>query len=166
MSRFVRLLVLVAVVAASSLVSFAQPPGPMVGTWVLNPAKSTPMTVTWKERRMEVTRAPGGLTFSSVTVAMDGSTSTWGFTTKGDGTPVPITGAQPAPDTVTAQLEPTLGGDGLGGASGLFTYKVGDEVVLESILEVAKDGRSLTIKSVRAMPDGSKSASLTHYDKR
>lgn len=166
MRRFVRALAVATLVGLSSLASQAQAPAPMVGTWVLNPAKSTPMTINWKERRMEVTRGTGGLTFSSVTVAMDGSSSTWGFTTRGDGKAVPVTGAQPAPDTVAAQLEPTLGGDGLGGASGLFTYKVGDDVVLESILEVAKDGRSLTIKSIRAMPDGSKAASMTVYDKR
>lgn len=163
MPRFLAPIVLVAL---STIAAAAQSPAPMVGTWVLNPAKSTPMTVNWKERRMEVSKGAGGLTFSSVTVAMDGTSSTWGFTTRGDGKAVPVTGAQPAPDTVTAQLEPTLGGDGLGGASGIFTYKVGDEVVLESILEVAKDGRSLTIKSIRAMPDGSKTASMTVYDKR
>ncbi|WP_396627332.1 hypothetical protein [Luteitalea sp.] len=163
MSRFIAVVVFAAL---STVVSLAQSPAPMVGTWVLNPAKSTPMTVNWKERRMEVSKGASGLTFSSVTVAMDGTSSTWGFTTRGDGKAVPVTGAQPAPDTVTAQLEPTLGGDGLGGASGMFTYKVGDEVVLESILEVAKDGRSLTVKSIRAMPDGSKTASMTVYDKR
>ncbi|BCS31058.1 hypothetical protein TBR22_A02580 [Luteitalea sp. TBR-22] len=167
MSRFVRVVAVAALVVLSSLASFAQAPapGPMVGTWVMNPAKSTPMTINWKERRMEVTREADGLTFSSVTVAMDGTSSKWGFTTKGDGKPVPVTGAQPAPDTVEAMIEPALG-DSLGGASGLFTYKVGDVVVLQSIIELAADRKSLTVKSVRTMPDGSKAASQTHYDKR
>ena len=170
MSRFVRALALAALAVVLPVLAVAQPAapavGPMVGTWVLNPAKSTAMTVNWKERRMEVSKGPGGLTFTSVTIGMDGAASQWGFTTRGDGKPVPVTGAQPAPDTVEATLEPTLGGDGLGGASGLFVYKVGEEVVLQSILELSPDRRSLTIKSIRAMPDGSKTASMTVYDRR
>ena len=69
----------------ASTTASAQGRQTFVGTWLYNAGKSTPTANTYKYRRIVVSQAGTGLTFSIEEALADGPEMRWGFTTKGDG---------------------------------------------------------------------------------
>lgn len=127
-----------------------------VGTWLYNAGKSTPTANTYKYRRIVVSQAGTGLTFSIEEALADGPEMRWGFTTKGDGTPATVTGVA-AIDTAIANIE---------ARSGIVEYRKGATVMTRSLIETSEDGAVLTITSSRTMSDGTTVKSRTHYDRQ
>ena len=127
-----------------------------VGTWAYNAKASTPTANTYKYRRIVISEAGTGLTFSIEEALADGPELRWGFTTKGDGTPAPVTGIG-AIDTAVANIE---------ARSGIVEYRKGATVMTRSLIETSEDGAVLTITSSRTMSDGTTVKARTQYDRQ
>jgi hypothetical protein len=127
-----------------------------VGTWAYNAKASTPTANTYKYRRIVISEAGTGLAFSIEEALADGPDLRWGFTTKGDGTPAPVTGIG-AIDTVIANIE---------ARSGIVEYRKGPAVMTRSLIEASENGAVLTITSSRTMSDGTTVKARTQYDRQ
>lgn len=140
----------------TSTAAHAQGRKTFVGTWSYNARKSTPTANTYKYRRIVVSEAGSGLAFSIEEALADGPEVRWGFTTKGDGTPAPVTGIG-AIDTAVANIE---------AHSGIVEYRKGATVMTRSLIETSDDGAVLTITSSRTLPDGTAVKARTQYDRQ
>lgn len=127
-----------------------------VGTWAFNAKASTPTANTYAYRRIVITEAGAGLAFSIEEALVDGPEIRWGFTTKGDGTPAPVTGIG-AIDTVIANIE---------ARSGIVEYRKGSTVMTRSLIETSESGAVLTITSSRTLSDGTTVKARTQYDRQ
>jgi len=127
-----------------------------VGTWVFNAKASTPTANTYKYRRIVISAAGTSLAFSIEEALVDGPEIRWGFTTRGDGTPAPVTGIA-AIDTVIANIE---------ARSGIVEYRKGPTVMTRSLIETSENGAVLTITSSRTMSDGTAVKARTQYDRQ
>jgi hypothetical protein len=141
---------------ARSTTAHAQGRKTFVGTWTYNAQKSTPTANTYKYRRIVVTEAASGLAFSIEEALAGGPALLWGFTTRGDGTPAPVTGIG-AIDTAVANIE---------ARSGIVEYRKGMTVVTRSLIETSEDGAVLTISSSRTKPHGTAVKARTQYDRQ
>ena len=85
-------------VAMVGVVTLAQSPSPLVGTWKLNVEKSK---APFKSGTSVIEAAGSGIKFTVDLVGTDGSKSHWGFSGQFDGKDVPVTGESPYGDTVS-----------------------------------------------------------------
>ena len=125
------------VVAGAGLVVQAQNTVP-VGTWKLDPAKSTykpgpaPKSVVLK-----IEAAGMGATTTVDAVAADGSTQHWAFTGNYDGKDVPITGNNPNGDTAARKR--------VNATTTETTYRKGGKITTVNTSVLSADGQTLTI---------------------
>jgi flagellar hook assembly protein FlgD len=118
-----------------------------VGTWKLDPAKSTykPGPAP-KSTTIVVTPAGKGVKVAVDAVNADGSPLKWGFTTLRDGKEVaPVTG-NPMFETVTASRESANAGTNI--------YKKAGKVVMTTKVAIAPDGKSMTVTTTGTDPKG------------
>jgi hypothetical protein len=149
-------------VACAGVLALSGAPGaqadPIVGTWVLNVAKSTfkPGPAP-KSGTAVVTPAGKGFTVAATGVNADGTSSKWGFTTMRDGKDVPVTG-NPAYDTAaTTQPTPT---------TGTTVYKKGGKVVATSNMVIGADGKTMTLTTTGTDPKGQAINNVVMFDKK
>jgi|SRR5919109_2357370 hypothetical protein len=147
-----------AVVLLASGIVRAQTTDPIVGTWVLDVAKSTykpgppPKSAT-----VVVEPAGKGIKVAVDAVNADGTPSKWGFTTMRDGKDVPVTG-NPAYDTAaTTQATPT---------TGTTEYKKAGKVVVTSKLSISADGKTMTLTSTGTDPKGQATQNVIVFRKK
>ena len=111
---------------------------PIVGTWRLDPAKSTykPGPAP-KSTVITVTPAGKGIKVAVDAVNADGSPLKWGFSTVRDGKEeAPVTG-NPLFDTVTATRDSANAGTNV--------YKKAGKIVMTTKVAIAADGKSMTV---------------------
>jgi hypothetical protein len=137
----------------------AQTTDPIVGTWRLDPAKSTykPGPAP-KSTTVVVESAAKGIKVAVDAVNADGSPLKWSFTTVRDGkTESPVTG-NPLFDTVTATRESANAGTNL--------YKKGGNVVMTSKVAVAADGKSMTVTTTGTDAKGQAVNNVAQYTRQ
>jgi hypothetical protein len=137
----------------------AQATEPIVGTWKLDPARST-YTPGPAPKSTTITVAPEGEATKVAidTVNADGSPLKWGFTVLRDGkTEAPVTGNSLF-DTVTATREsPTAGTN---------VYKKAGKVVMTTKVAIAGDGKSMTVTATGTDPKGQAVTSAALFTKQ
>lgn len=128
-------IVLTCVVALISNVAVHTQADPRIGTWKLNPSKSTnPGTSQSDTRTYEAT--PGGTKVTMVIVDARGVTHQITYTTKLDGGDTPVSGAPANFDTAATKLRDSRTLE--------LTTKKGGEVVQKGTVEVSPDGKTMT----------------------
>jgi hypothetical protein len=148
------------VVVASARPAGAQTPDPVVGTWKLDPAKSSYKPGPAPKSATVVVESVGkakGLKVAVDAVNADGSPLKWGFTTERDGKEVPVTG-NPMYDTATStQASPT---------TGTTVYKKDGKVVVTSKLAVSSDGKTMTLTGTGTDAKGQAIHNVAVYTKQ
>jgi hypothetical protein len=130
---------------------------PELGTWVLNPAKSTydpgpPL----KSQRRSVEGAGDGQRLRNETVTADGMHALVGYTAKFDGKDYPVTGS-PYGDAVALER--------LDSRTVKATVKKGGTLVLTDTRVVSSDGKVLTITQVGMSLTGEPVHNVLVYDR-
>jgi hypothetical protein len=131
---------------------------PVVGTWQLNPGKSTfksgpaimSQTRTYSESGDEIT-------LEMKSVSADGKEVTSRTTYRLDGKSYPVTG-NPAYDNLT--------GKRLNTHTAQFTLKKGDKVIGHTTRTVSKDGKKLTATTHETLANGDKSDNVLVFEKQ
>jgi hypothetical protein len=131
---------------------------PAVGTWKLNPAKSTfsPGPAPKSQTRTYV-EGPKGVTLTIKTTAADGKESVSTLTFKYDGKPYPVTG-NPDFDRVSVTRSGPL--------TVHSTQTKGGATVGSGVRTVSKDGKTLTFKQRGTHADGVKYDDVSVYDRQ
>ena len=145
--------------AAVPVAVAAQTTEPIVGTWKLDPAKSTYKPGPAPKSTTVVIEAAGkGIKVAVDTVNADGSPLKWGFTSLRDGKEeAPVTG-NPLFDTVTATRESANAGTNL--------YKKGGKVVMTTKVAIAADGKSMTLTSTGTDAKGQAVNNVAQYTRQ
>ena len=145
--------------AAVPVAVAAQTTEPIVGTWKLDPAKSTYKPGPAPKSTTVVIEAAGkGIKVAVDAVNADGSPLKWGFTTLRDGKEeAPVTG-NPLFDTVTATRESANAGTNL--------YKKGGKLVMTTKVAIAADGKSMTVTSTGTDAKGQAVNNVAHYTRQ
>jgi len=131
---------------------------PVVGTWKLNPGKSTfksGPTITNQTRTYS--QSGDEITLDMKTATADGKESNTHTTYHLDGKSYPVTGS---PDY------DNLSGKKLNSHMAQFTLKKGDKVIGRSTRTVSKDGKKLTSTSHQTLASGAKSDNVLVFDKQ
>jgi hypothetical protein len=152
--------VAVAVLAVVGAVAVQAQSDPIVGTWKLNTAKSKynpgPMP---KSLTRTIVADGDGVKYSFEGVAADGSAIAYGFATKLDGKPAPVTGSMPSgADSISATKTDAH--------HYTATLKKGDKVVGSTKVTISADGKVTTVDSTGVTATGAKSHDLQVYDKQ
>ncbi len=130
----------------------------LVGTWVLNVAKSTYSPGPPPKRQVSVYEALGqGVKVSVTSTSADGKKTAYSFTANMDGKDVPVTG-NPDWDTVAVKR---MGPDTLE-----FTRKKDGKVVQTATLVLAKDGKSRTVTTTGVNAKGVKIKNVAVYERQ
>jgi hypothetical protein len=149
-----------AIVAALSVITIAAAaaPDPVVGTWQLNPSKST-FTSGPAVKSQTRTYSQSGQTITLVmkTVGPDGKDVTTKTTYQLDGKDFPVTG-NPDYDSLSAEQ--------VDSNTAKFTLKRGGKAVGTTSRTVSKDGKTLTSKSKMTSAKGEKSENVLVFDKQ
>jgi hypothetical protein len=145
--------------AAVSVAAAAQTTDPVVGTWKLDPAKSTYKPGPAPKSSTVVIEAAGkGIKVAVDAVNADGSPLKWGFTTLRDGKEeAPVTGNSLF-DTVTASRESANAGTNL--------YKKGGKLVMTSKVAVGADGKSMTVTTTGTDAKGQAVNNVAHFTRQ
>lgn len=159
MRRFTGVILGILALAAVPVALAAQAPEPIVGTWRLDPAKSTYKPGPAPKSTTLVIEAAGkGIKVAVDVVNPDGSPLKWGFTSLRDGKEeAPVTG-NPMFDTVTSTRESANAATNL--------YKKGGKVVMTTKVAIAADGKSMTVTSTGTNPQGQAVNNVGHYIKQ
>jgi hypothetical protein len=144
-----------ALLAISAVVSAAGAPGPEIGTWKLNTAKSTG-NVPRSETRTYAASADG-IVIDYHRVGADGKESSVHATVKYDGKDYPVTGS-PDFDALSARRV------GVNTVEG--TQKRNGKVIGTSRRTVSRDGKTLTLISRRANEQGGITTTTLIYDRQ
>jgi hypothetical protein len=160
MSPRVRVVCIV-VAAATAAVSFAvaQSKDPLVGTWVLNAAKSTYSPGPAPKSATTVIEAAGsGYRFTVKQMPPTGAALEWSFTTALDGKPVKITGNNPNADMVTYTRIDARTLESVNTRNGKETTR--------QRLVVSADGKTRTITTTGVDGTGQKTNNVAVYEKK
>jgi hypothetical protein len=150
-------LVVAGVVALSSHAVEAQTDR-LIGTWVLNVAKSRYTPGPAPKQQVSVYEAVGqGVKVSVTGTSAEGKKTAYSFTANLDGKDVPVTGN---PDWDSVAVKRT-GADGLE-----FTRKKGGKVVQTATLVIAKDGKSRTVTTTGVNAKGEKIHNVAVYERQ
>jgi hypothetical protein len=137
----------------------AQAPDPIVGTWRLDVAKSTYKPGPAPKSTTVVIKPAGkGIEVAIDAVNADGSPLKWGFTSLRDGKEEAKVTGSPLFDTVTASRESANAGTNL--------YKKAGKLVMTSKVDVAADGKSMTVTSTGTDAKGQAVNNVAHYTKQ
>jgi hypothetical protein len=137
----------------------AQTAEPIVGTWKLDPAKSTykPGPAP-KSTTLVIESAGKGIKVAIDAVNADGSPLKWGFSTTRDGKePSPVTG-NPLFDTVVSSRESAN--------AGTNRYTKGGKLIMTTKVAIAADGKSMTVTSTGADAKGQAVNNVAHFDRQ
>lgn len=151
--------VVVGIVLASGAALGGQTTDPIMGTWRLDPAKSTykPGPAP-KSTTIVVTPAGKGMAVAVEVVNADGSPLKWGFTTLRDGKEeAPVTG-NPLFDTVTHTRESATAGTNI--------YKKAGKVIMATKIAISADGKSMTVTSTGTDAKGQAVNNVSLYAKQ
>ena len=145
--------------AAVPVAVAAQTTEPIVGTWRLDPAKSTFKPGPAPKSTTLVIEAAGkGIKVAVDAVTGDGSPLKWGFTTLRDGKEeAPVTG-NPLFDTVTSTRESANAATNL--------YKKGGKLVMTTKVAIAADGKSMTVTSTGTDAKGQAVNNVAQYTRQ
>jgi hypothetical protein len=160
MARTSRILMSAAILAMGFLVdaAIAQAPTPVIGTWVLNVAKSKydpgpPL----KSQTRTYLAVPGGFRFTSDAVNSAGEKIHVEFTAVFDRKYHALTGSPTADSIMVKQV---------GTNTVESTQKKGTNVVQISQRTVSKDGKTLTVESRGTNADGKPFTNVEIFDKK
>lgn len=130
----------------------------IVGTWVLNVAKSKYSPGPAPKQQVSVYEAVGdGLKVSVTSTSADGKMTSYSFTAMVDGNEVPVTGNA---DWDSTSLKRT-------GSHGMeFTRKKGGKVVQTATMVIAKDGKSRTVTTTGVNAKGEKIHNVAVYERQ
>ena len=133
----------------------AQAKNPLVGTWILNAAKSKAL---FKSGTSVIEAVGDGIKFTVDLVGTDGTKSHWGFTANFDGKDVPVTGDSPYGDTVsvTRTNERTI----------QITGKFKGTATTTHIITVSADGKTRTSTAKGVDKNGKPVDSVSFYDRQ
>ena len=160
MKRFVYSMMVLVAVAFAAGATMAQT-SPFVGTWKLDKAKSKfDGAVAPKSLTRTVTADGSGLKYSFEGVAGDGSKLSYSFSSNLDGKDMPVTGVGvPAgADTIALKKVNDHKTEGV--------LKKGGKEVAKVTAEVAKDGKTATVKTSGKSADGKDVKSESVYEKQ
>jgi len=160
MRRSVYLMMVLVAVAIAAGSTMAQT-NPFVGTWKLDTAKSKyEGAVAPKSLTRTVTADGSGLKYSFEGVAGDGSKLSYSFSSNLDGKDVPVTGVGiPAgADTIALKKVNEHKTEGI--------LKKGGKEVGKASAEVAKDGKTTTVKTSGKSADGKEIKTESVYEKQ
>jgi hypothetical protein len=145
-------------ISIPALVASAQSSDPLIGTWVLNVAKSsyTPGTAPKSETRT-YTATANGFTYSAKGIDADGKPTANTFTANFDGKYMPLTGSSVADSILMTR-------DGTNNAKA--TQKKGNKVVRQNTRVISKDGKTMTITSTWTDAAGKPAKMVEVFDKR
>lgn len=131
------------------------------GTWKLNAAKSKYSGVaTPKSRTQTWESQDGGVKHQTEGVAGDGSSFSYSFSAKYDGTDNPVTGKGAPDDADSVALKR------VDARTTEMIWKKGGKVVGTSRNTVSKDGKVMTINAHGTNPDGTKNNVHAVYEKQ
>jgi hypothetical protein len=154
-----RATVLAAVIAAlSGIHSFAQATDPIVGTWVLNVAKSkyNPGAAPKSETRIYVA-AGADIKATSKGIDSDGKPTSSEWTINYDGKDRPMTGDPDADMLSLKRTDPY---------TTEFTQKRAGKVVITGTRSISKDGKSMTITTKGTNAKGQTINNVEVFEKR
>jgi hypothetical protein len=149
-----------AIVAAVSVIAAAAAaaPDPVVGTWQLNPSKSTfTAGPAVKSQTRTYSQSGQSITLVMKTMGPDGKEVTTKTTYQLDGKDFPVTG-NPDYDSLSAEQ--------VDSNTAKFTLKRGGKAVGTTSRTVSKDGKTLTAKSKMTSAKGEKSENVLVFDKQ
>lgn len=130
----------------------------VVGTWVLNLAKSKYSPGPPPKQQVSVYEAVGpGLKVTVTSTSADGKTTSYSFTTNLDGKDAPVTG-NPDWDSTSVRR---LGPDSLE-----FTRKKAGKVVQTATMVMGKDGKTRTVTTTGVNAKGQKINNTAVYDRK
>jgi len=136
-SRFARIAVTAVVVAAMGLAAAAQAPDPLIGTWKLDPTKSTFKPGPAPKSLTVVIEAAGkGIKVAVDGVGGDGTPVKFGYTSMRDGKDVPVTGS---PNFDAAAITPSSPREGT------ILYKRAGKTAITAKTSVSMDGKTLLV---------------------
>jgi hypothetical protein len=152
-----KMLALVGVVTVSLSAAQAQT-DQLLGTWVLNVAKShyTPGPPP-KSQTSVYEQAGQGVKVSVTSTSADGKTTSYSFTTTFDGKDVPVAGN---PDWDSTSFKRT------DSQTVEFTRKKGGKVVQTGTMVLAKDGKSRTVTTTGVNAKGQKIHNVGVYERQ
>jgi len=149
---------LVVGVVALSLSAAQAQTDPLLGTWVMNVAKSHYSPGPPPRNQTSVYEAAGqGVKVTVTGTSADGKATAYSFTTKFDGTDVPVTGN---PDWDTTSFKRT------DNHTIEFTRKKDGKVVLTGTMVLAKDGTTRTVTTTGVNAKGEKIHNVGVYERQ
>lgn len=157
MKPLLGILTLSALLATLPVAISAGTPDPAIGTWKLNPAKSTANTPTPKSETRTYTASGDDVTLTWVRVGTDGKTSTVRTTFKYDGKDYPATGSTDF-DTMSAKR--------IDANTVELTQKLNGKETGVARRTVAEDGKTMTLHQRRRTMNDEEVASLMVYDRQ
>jgi hypothetical protein len=149
-----------AIVAAVSgvTVAAAAAPDPVVGTWQLNPSKSTFTSgPAIKNQTRTYSQSGPSITLVMKTVGPDGKEAITKTTYQLDGKDFPVTGNADYDSLSAEQVDSN---------TAKFTLKKGGKAVGTTSRTVSKDGKTLTAKQKMTNAKGEKSEGVLVFDKQ
>ena len=146
------------IVALSGIHAFSQGADPIVGTWVLNIAKSkyNPGPAPKSETRTYVVAGPD-IKATSKGIDSDGKPTTAEWTINYDGKDRPQTGNPDADTLSLKRIDPN---------TTEFTQKKGGKVVITGTRTISKDGKTMTITAKGANAKGQTINDVEVFEKR
>jgi hypothetical protein len=132
----------------------AQSSDPLVGTWKINPAKSTGV----KSGTSKIEPAGKGVKFTVDLVTPDGTSSHWEFTANYDGKDVPVTGNSPFGEMASLTR--------VDAKTVKITNKHNGKVSATSTIVLAADGKTRTTTTKGTDVKGQPLESVSVYEKQ
>ncbi|MCX5766034.1 MAG: hypothetical protein NTZ43_02260 [Gemmatimonadetes bacterium] len=156
-TRVLLLGTMIATLGAAS-VARAQASDPVIGTWVLNVAKSTySLGTAPKSSTRSYTAVENGYTFTSKGVDATGKAVSTTFTVHFDGKYAPMTGGADSDAIMVKRIDANTTES---------TQKRGDKVVIHTRRVVSKDGKTLTGTSSGTNAAGKEYKNVEVFDKK
>ena len=142
--------------AAAQAPATTLPADPMLGTWILDLAKSKYETPAPKSQSVTITPAARGYTFTVDITGPDGQSQKWGFTSAFDGAETPVSGT-PLLDTVVASST---------GSGSTVRYKKAGTVITSTTSTVSEDGKTLVVTIKIPGGQGKEFTNIAVYERR
>jgi hypothetical protein len=144
--------------AATVQLAAAADADPVVGTWLLNAAKSKfTAGPAVKSQTRKYSQSGDKLTLDMTTVTADGKEVTTHTTYELNGKDFPVTGTPDYDSLAAKKVNPN---------TAEFTLKKGGKAVGTTSRTVSKDGKTLTTRSKITTPSGEKSENVMVFDRQ
>jgi hypothetical protein len=157
MKTLLRVIVVGALLGILSVAIAADAADPAIGTWKLNPEKSTRSALMFKSETRTYTAVPAGIEMVWVRVTADNATSTVKTTFKYDGADYPVMGS--------ADFD-AISGKSIDANTVETTQKHMGKKVGTTRRTVSADGKTMTLHQLFTTADGHDTGSLLVYDRQ